>query len=152
MPPALTHDQCRQEMCAACGGRAGPRPVSTELGFKLRKWAQPGWSSEVMSYPTGICEYCRRLLSRCEKEGTTDLPGRPGATQRWQDFHLANISVPQGQLAAGCLCPICQARKSTSKSRGSPGSLNNVEIVTECPDSDRGRGACPGAREQHNVQ
>jgi hypothetical protein len=129
MPPALTHDQCRQEMCAACGGRAGPRPVSTELGSKLRKWAQPGWSSEVMSYPTGICEYCRRLLSRCEKEGTTDLPGRPGATQRWQDFHLENISVSRGQLAAGCSCPICQARKSTSKSRGSSGSLNNVEIV-----------------------
>ena len=127
MPPALTHDQCRQEMCAACGGRAGPRPVSTELGSKLRKWAQPGWSSEVMSYPTGICEYCRRLLSRCEKEGTTDLPGRPGATQRWQDF--ANISVPRGQLAAGCSCPICQARKSTSKNGRSSGSLNNVEIV-----------------------
>jgi hypothetical protein len=82
-----------------------------------------------MSYPTGICEYCRPLLSRCEKEGTTDLPRRPGATQRWQDFHLENITVPRGQLAAGCLCPICQARKITSKSRGSSGSLNNVEIL-----------------------
>ena len=37
--------------------------------------------------------------------------------------------MPRGQLAAGCLCPICQARKSTSKSGGSSGSLNNVEIV-----------------------
>ena len=49
--------------------------------------------------------------------------------QCWQDFHLENITVLRGQLAAGCLCPICQARKSTSKSRGSSGSLNNVEIV-----------------------
>ena len=54
MPPALTHDRCRQEMCAACGGRAGSRPVSPGLGIMIRKWA-----SEVPSYPTGICKYCR---------------------------------------------------------------------------------------------
>ena len=127
MPPALTHDQCRQEMCAARGGRAGPRLVSAELGIKLQKWAQPGWSSVVMSYPAGICEYCRPLLSRCEKEGTTVLLGWPGATQRWQDFHLENITVPRGQLAAGCLCPICQARKSSSRTHN--GSLKNVNTV-----------------------
>ena len=37
--------------------------------------------------------------------------------------------MPRGQLASGCLCPICQDRKSTSKSGGNSGSLNNVEIV-----------------------
>ena len=66
----------------------------------IRKWAQSSWTSEVTSYPAGICEYCRRLLFLCEKEGSTDLQGRPGATQRWEDFHLENISVPRGQLAA----------------------------------------------------
>ena len=109
MPPALTHNQCRQQICAACGGRAGPRPVSTELGIKLRKWAQPGWSSEVMSYPTGICKYCRRLLFRCEKEGTISSRPSPCCGASWL-------------LAAS-------ARKSTSRSRGSSGNLNNEEIV-----------------------
>ena len=32
MPPALTHDQCRREIYVACGGRAGPRLVSAEVG------------------------------------------------------------------------------------------------------------------------
>ena len=127
MKPALTHEQCRQEMCAACGGRAGSRPVSPGLGIMLRKWAQPTWNSEVTGYPAGICEYCRRLLFLCEKEGSTDLRGRPGATQRWEHFHMEDISVPRGQLAATCTCPICQARKSSSRTHN--GSLKNVKTV-----------------------
>ena len=66
----------------------------------IRKWAQSSGTPEVTSYPTGICEYCRRLLFLCEKEGSTNLQGQPGATQRWDEFHLKNISVPRGQLAA----------------------------------------------------
>jgi hypothetical protein len=103
--------------------------VSLDLGLKIQKWAQPSWSFDVMSYPTGICESCRRLLFFCEKEGTTELPGRPGAVQHWQDFHMENIAVPRGQLATSCACPICRARKSSSASKGSGGSLKNVKIV-----------------------
>ena len=70
---------------------------------------------------------CCRLLFRYEKEGSTDLQGRPGATDRWRDFHLEDISVPRGQLAASCTCPICQARKSSSRTHN--GSLKNVNTV-----------------------
>ena len=93
----------------------------------LRKWAQPSWTAEVTSYPTGICESCRRFFFLCEKEGSTDLPGRPGATDRWRDFQLEDISVPRGQLAASCSCPICRARKSSSRTHN--GSLKNVKTV-----------------------
>ena len=127
MPPALTHEKCRQEMRAACGGRAGPRQLSPGLVIMLKKWAQPSWSSEVTSYPTGLCEYCRRLFFLCEKEGTTDVPGRPGAVDRWRDFQLEDISVTRGQLAADCSCPICQARKSSSRTH--KGNLKNVKTV-----------------------
>ena len=110
--PALTHEQCRREMCAACGGRAGSRKLTPMLGERLRKWAQSAWSPDVMSYPTGVCEYCLRLLRRCEKEESADLLDRPGAKQRWLDFKLEQVKVPRGQLTSSCLCPICQARKN----------------------------------------
>ena len=81
MPPALTHDKCREEMCAYCGGRAGKAKVTAAMGGKIMRWAQPSWCLEVTSYPIGICEYCRWLLTQCEKEGSLDLPARPSATQ-----------------------------------------------------------------------
>jgi hypothetical protein len=129
---ALTHEQCRAAMCAACGARAGERALTPALGEKVRRWAQPSWSPEVMSYPSGICEYCRRLLGRCEKEGVVDLPDRPGATQRWKDFQLECITVPRGQLASQCICPICSAHRCSPVK----GTLTNVtpmksQIVTK---------------------
>ena len=73
MPPPLTHDRCREEMCAGCGGKAGRRKVTAGLGEKIRKWAQPSWSAEVVSHPSGICETCRRALAECEKLQSTKI-------------------------------------------------------------------------------
>lgn len=112
MTPGLTHEQCRREMCAACGGRAGTRRLTPALGERLRKWAQPAWSPDVTSYPTGVCETCLRLLRFCENEKSNDLLDRPGAKQRWIDFKLENVKVCRRKLASNCTCPICQARKS----------------------------------------
>ena len=68
MPPSLTHDQCRLEMCCCCGGRAGKNKVTEALGAKVKKYAQSGWNPEVFSFPIGICEACRKLLGDCERE------------------------------------------------------------------------------------
>ena len=89
-------------MCAACGGKAGKNNVSEALGKKIRKWAQPSWSSDVISFPTGICEPCRRALTDCEKMQSDELPDRPGLTSRWRNFKLEQIEVPRGQLASSC--------------------------------------------------
>ena len=91
MTPPLTHDQCRKEMCAACGAKAGKKKVSDGLGVMIRKLAQPGWNPDVISYPTGICESCRRALFDCEKLKCNELPdiqvsslvGRPS---NWRKF------------------------------------------------------------------
>ena len=83
MTPPLTHQQCREEMCCACGGKAGKNKVTPALGALVRKWAQPSWSPEVMSYPCGICETCRRQLNFHEKNESPDLPHRLGAEIRW---------------------------------------------------------------------
>ena len=66
MVPPKSHDQCRGEMCCACGEKAGSRKVSESLEVLIRKWAQPIWSPDVMSYPSGICNACRRLLYKFE--------------------------------------------------------------------------------------
>ena len=113
MPKALTHDQCRREMCAACGGRAGSRNITHDLGAKIRMWAHPSWNTYVNSFPTGICESFRVLLMSCEKQ----LSGLPEAqAHRWRNFKLEEVSVPRprGQLASRCCCNICLARRNNS--------------------------------------
>ena len=78
MPPALTHERCRQEMCAACGGKAGQRKVTAALGDKIRSWAQPSWSPDVLSHPSGICDLCRKTVGLCDQQQTSDIPSCDG--------------------------------------------------------------------------
>ena len=51
LPPALTHEQCRKDMCCAFGGRAGKQNITPALGQRIRKWAQPTWNADVVSHP-----------------------------------------------------------------------------------------------------
>ena len=125
MTPPLTHDQCQKEMCAACGAKAGKKKVSDGLGVMIRKLAQPGWNPEVISYPTGICESCRRALFDCEKLKCNELPDRPGLLSRWKAFKLEKIEVPRKQLANSCSCSICLVRQSNPV--GKPGFNNNLK-------------------------
>ena len=91
------------------------------------------WNRNVVSYPNGICETCRRLLTFCEKEGSSELVERPGVTQRWRNFQLSSIPVPRGVLETQCPCQICEAQKSQGV--GEKGYNNKVkkkmQIVTE---------------------
>ena len=99
-------------MCAACGSKAGKKKVSDGLGVMIRKWAQPGWNPDVISYPTGICDSCRRALFDCEKLNCNELPDRPGLLSRWKAFKLEKIEVPRNQLANSCSCSICLVKNS----------------------------------------
>ena len=103
------------------------------LGSRIRKWAQPVWNPNVVSHPNRICETCRWLLTFCEMEESSELVERPGATQRWRNFHLSNITVPRGALETQCPCQICEAWKSQGV--GEKGFNNKVkkkiQIVTE---------------------
>ena len=78
------------------------------LGTLIRKWAQPSWSMEVISHPCGICNKCHVMLYSYEKNASKNLYEE----SCWQNFHLEEISVPHGQLAANCNCQICAARKN----------------------------------------
>ena len=53
MPPALTHDECRSYMCAACGGKAGDRKVTADLGENIRMWAQPNGALMLSAFLLG---------------------------------------------------------------------------------------------------
>ena len=112
MPKALTHEQCRSQTCATCGGKAGSCRVTDQLGSKIRKREHPEWNRNVVSHPNGICENCRQLLTFYEKEGCKELGERLGATQRWSNFHISNITVSRGVLETKCPCQIYEAQKS----------------------------------------
>ena len=111
-------------MCAACGGKAGQRKVTAALGDKIRRWAQPSWSPDVLSHPSGICELCRKTVGFCDQQQTSDIPSCDGTVQKWRKFKIENISVLRGQMAASCTCPICTGRKSNPVVEGKKG-LNN---------------------------
>ena len=130
MPPPLTHDRCREEMCAGCGGKAGRRKVTAGLGEKIRKWAQPSWSAEVVSHPSGICETCRRALAECEKLQSTKISR--GVVEKWGEFKLEKIKILRGQLAESCVCVICKARKENNVgTRNNKSELNKKQIKVE---------------------
>ena len=114
-------------MCAACGGKAGQRKVTAALGDKIRSWAQPSWSPDVLSHPSGICDLCRKVLGFCEQQQTSDIPANNGTVQKWRKFKIENISVPRGQMAASCTCPICIGRKSNPVVQGKKGLNNYVK-------------------------
>ena len=173
MPPAKSHDQCRTEMCGACGGRAGTRKVTPAFQSLLKKWAQPSWSPDVTSFPCGVCNMCRFLIYECEKNNSKELEGRPGATERWTNFKLESISVPRGILAADCTCPICKARRTNSVGQAGFGNKNmekpkiGTELFTresllkekssmclECFQSKTGKGiphSCTQAKRKENL-
>ena len=133
MPPALTHEQCRKYMCCACGGRAGKRNVTPELGERIRKWAQPTWNADVVSHPVRIFDTRRSRLLDCEREQTVNLKGRPGTQLRWSSFKLEDISVARGQKADSCSCKISRARKTNCAGFGP--SVKNVKIESRVDEN-----------------
>ena len=167
MPPSLTHDQCRLEMCCCCGGRAGKNKVTEALGAKVKKYAQSGWNPEVFSFPIGICEACRKLLGDCEREEKGGKQVSSQAKNRWESFSLEDISVPRGILTSECICPICKARKSHLFKKGTnkqekkqilakDSSLENARAssCTKCYQEKTGRGIphpCTEASKKANL-
>ena len=158
MPPPLTHEQCQQEMCCCCGGKAGKRKISLSLGEKIRKYAQSLWTPDVVSFPLGICETCRKMIGDCERAENEGKQLNPEFKQRWQSFHLEDIFVPRGQLATKCVCLICKARKNHLFTKGvnhltkdkkqivmveeviEPAVTKNSAACTKCFQEKTGRG------------
>ena len=112
MTPKKTHEQCRKQSCCCCGGKAGPVPVTKVFEERIKRWAKPDWDPKVFSYPTGLCQSCRARLVECERHKGTDIPGRPGLKDMWDNFKLQNIHVARGQLTETCICDICTARRA----------------------------------------
>ena len=146
MPPGLTHERCREEMCLGCGGRAGKNRVTEALGEKFKRWAQPSWSPEVMSHPRGCCEPCRQAVLLCEKQQTTKISSRAGVVERWGKFQLEWITVPRGQMADSCVCLICRARKVNPVGKAGPKNVNHNQIKQEVEEDVKEEGttkSCP---------
>ena len=159
MPKPLTHDQCRIEMCCACGGRAGKRNITAAFGERIRKWAQPSWNPEVLSHPVGICESCRIGLLACERDQTISPKDRPGLKEKWDRLKLEDISVPRGQEADSCSCPICRARKlgagTGRRGIGTSEAAKHFDIpkiieknITETPNKTNVEMSCPKCFQQ----
>ena len=60
-----------------------------------------------------------------KKNQSTNIPGRPGLKDMWDNFKLQEIYVPRGQLAETCVCDICIARRAHV---GQPGTSKS-ELV-----------------------
>ena len=91
----------------------------------------------MLFYPTSLYQSCRARLVECERHKGTDIPGRPGLKDMWDNFKLQNIHVSRGQLAETCVCDICTARRAHV---GQPGTskqdLVHKKIVPKGEESN----------------
>ena len=61
MPPSKTgtHEECRDAVCSCCGVKTPKKRITAAQEELVRKYAKPGYDSSVLSFPSGLCSYCR---------------------------------------------------------------------------------------------
>ena len=78
MPRVLSHEMCRMRMCCCCGVKLkSPKSMSARLEELVKQWGpDPGFDSQISSYPTGICSTCQRDIYKVKQgkpEAATSL-------------------------------------------------------------------------------
>lgn len=103
MPPGLSHDEARKKICCCCGSKKKKMLLITSCTEDLvRKFAHPQYDSSVLSYPVGLCSWCRVGLFKLNKDEVFI-----GSSQ-WEEFNLEDLNVPRGQP---CDCGMCRTVK-----------------------------------------
>ena len=145
----MNHNLARMCSCVCCGEKI-PFELATKfymipsLAEKIREFCKPEFKSEILSYPNGCCNYCRRNLYRLAKgESISEL-----LEEKWNTFKLDNIPY-LGKIHEGenCTCKLCQLGKFNEvKANGKIAPklnpvLNNKEKIS-----------IPNARQKLNYQ
>ena len=69
---AKTHEECRLESCCTCGGTVKPEPgrsksipVTTNIVERIKKWANPEFDPEVLSYRELLSHVAQAYMYVC---------------------------------------------------------------------------------------
>ena len=87
MPRVLSHEMCRMRMCCCCGVKLkSPKSMSARLEELVKQWGpDPGFDSQISSYPTGICSTCQRDIYKV-KQGKPEAAWLGPKPPAWSDF------------------------------------------------------------------
>ena len=145
---ASGHEEFRSRICCCCGSKKNTSPIG-DAGVNLVKtFVFSGYSTEVLSYPTGLCGTCQRQLYKAKKgEPVSDEMKR-----RWESVNLEELSVKVCRGGESCDCNICKVGRHNVKTmvKGEEPSLRGPQrvevkaepIVKHCPHcwQETGRG------------
>ena len=94
MPRVLSHEMCRMRMCCCCGVKLkSPKSMSARLEELVKQWGpDPGFDSQISSYPTGICSTCQRDIYKV-KQGKPEAAWLGPKPPAWSDFQLIGCMV-----------------------------------------------------------
>ena len=59
-----THDEMRKTVCVNCLAPGCAKVVTNKMAVKIREFVVGDWAEDVESLPRGICDCCRKKLSR----------------------------------------------------------------------------------------
>ena len=59
MPPASSHEDCREQVCVLCGIKTKQKRITCKQEAMVKAHAKPEYDSSVLSFPAGLCSSCK---------------------------------------------------------------------------------------------
>ena len=88
-------------------------PTLEEL---IKRFAHPSYSVEVLSFPVGLCKFCKKNLYQCKSKGAAPR-------EEWAAFKLEEITIPRVGPGNNCQCAMCHTgRFNPNGFKGKKGS------------------------------
>lgn len=134
MPNALTHDQCRLQICLMCGQKGSSMkeilPGSVLLQ-RVNKYQISNYSPDNLKLPKGICARDRKLLLDVDSQKLpTDRVQDPPDFSEWDFGGLTSRQLLVWNDSTECKCTICNLAKVN---RGTPGNSKEVPFTLGRP-------------------
>ena len=106
--PPKTHTQARWYCCATCGRGKAELAVTLTLESLIKKFVHPTYDLNVETFPSGLCNTCKRSLYKCQTAENLEEPIQPYLQEAWAGFKLEDIRVPHTSAACRqCNCTMC---------------------------------------------
>ena len=128
--PHKTHAQARRYCCAACGRGKAELLVTPTLESMIKKFIHPTYDLNVESFPSGLCNTCKRSLYKCQTAENSQTPIEPLLREVWAGFKLEDIRVPRTTAACTqCNCPMCHCAHFKCIGKTGPQKITNKPVV-----------------------
>ena len=89
----------------------------------------------VESYPSGLCNTCKRSLYKCQAADNLKADFQPWVREVWASFRIENIRVPRTSVECEqCSCPMCRCAHFSPIGKTGPKKIVNTPIINPSND------------------